>query len=187
MSIESIPYARIKPGEIRLVALQPGEKHDAIECKIDHSILGADGDKNYNALSYMWGSPDAFRVISVDGRSVQVRENLWSALIHLRSKEDVVVLWVDAVCINQADTEERSSQVAQMGRIYQRATQVMIWVGPESPNDANALHYISRIYDDGHIPAYFHYEFRSEDHQRNWFQRYFNMWEEISVFCARPY
>jgi hypothetical protein len=38
-------------------------------------------------------------------------------------------LWADAVCINQKANKEKSSQVAQMNRIYEYANRVLIWLG----------------------------------------------------------
>jgi len=40
-------------------------------------------------------------------------------------------LWVDALCINQHDLQEKSDQVRMMGEIYRRSWNVMVWVGPE--------------------------------------------------------
>ncbi|KAF2015766.1 hypothetical protein BU24DRAFT_422083 [Aaosphaeria arxii CBS 175.79] len=43
-----------------------------------------------------------------------------------------LLVWVDALCINQEDFAERASQVAIMGRIYSQAYKVMIWLGKEN-------------------------------------------------------
>jgi hypothetical protein len=42
------------------------------------------------------------------------------------------MLWVDALCINQADIEERDEQVKKMGSIYSKARQVVIWLGEQT-------------------------------------------------------
>ncbi|TVY50468.1 Heterokaryon incompatibility protein 6,OR allele [Lachnellula cervina] len=42
------------------------------------------------------------------------------------------VLWVDALCINQKDLEERSAQVRQMADIYGKAWRVVVWLGRQS-------------------------------------------------------
>ena len=39
-------------------------------------------------------------------------------------------IWADAICINQNDTEEKSTQVTMMDRIYSAATYVVAWLGP---------------------------------------------------------
>jgi hypothetical protein len=50
-------------------------------------------------------------------------------LRHLRYTEDLRILWVDAICINQQDDDEKSKQVAMMGRIYNEAQKVYAWLG----------------------------------------------------------
>ncbi|KAH7396120.1 heterokaryon incompatibility protein-domain-containing protein, partial [Pyrenochaeta sp. MPI-SDFR-AT-0127] len=48
------------------------------------------------------------------------------------------VLWVDAICINQTDNDERSKQVAIMGEIYNRAIKVFAWLG-EANGQSNCV------------------------------------------------
>ena len=38
-------------------------------------------------------------------------------------------MWADAVCINQNDLDERSSQVSIMSKIYKYAKNCQIWLG----------------------------------------------------------
>ncbi|KAI1121090.1 heterokaryon incompatibility protein-domain-containing protein [Nemania abortiva] len=81
------------------------------------------------ALSYTWGSPEVKEEILINGRKLSVTINLYEALIHLRSLLSPVPLWIDAVCINQDDVEERQREVAKMGRIYRDATAAILWLG----------------------------------------------------------
>lgn len=69
---------------------------------------------------------------------IEVRQNLATALIYLRHKSEARVLWIDALCINQEDMEERSSQVARMADIYRLAHRVVVWLGPESEEDRSS-------------------------------------------------
>jgi hypothetical protein len=80
--IPEFPYRRLNAGllEIRVVTLMPGLKSAPIVCQIDHVVADRTSDdyeKDYNALSYTWGSPDMTRKISLQRIIVQVRENLW--------------------------------------------------------------------------------------------------------------
>ncbi|KAM7182745.1 Heterokaryon incompatibility protein (HET) domain containing protein [Naviculisporaceae sp. PSN 640] len=113
----------------------------------------------YQALSYVWGdnSEANRRTILVDGQQVDVTVNLALALRRLRAhhtkniwqaghSDDLLenkneqtkdyppaqplIIWVDAICINQADPDERASQVSMMGRIYKSCSEVAIWLGP---------------------------------------------------------
>lgn len=117
---------------IRLLNLQPrqGDNDKTIICSLHLTDL--DEDCQYEALPYEWGIPtDNSYFVVVGGRNVQIRENLWHALWHLRDDKEgkVKVLWVDALCIDQKDNEERNHQVKRMARIYTRASLVIAWIG----------------------------------------------------------
>ncbi|KAE9367276.1 HET-domain-containing protein, partial [Stipitochalara longipes BDJ] len=83
----------------------------------------------YEALSYTWGKPEDVKEIELNGYPVKIRENLWSALVNLRDAREERVLWVDAICINQPDVDERNRQVQLMAHIYSRAKEVIVWLG----------------------------------------------------------
>jgi hypothetical protein len=51
-------------------------------------------------------------------------------------------MWIDAVCINQASTEEKSIQVANMGRVFATADRVISWLGPEENNSNIAFPFL---------------------------------------------
>jgi hypothetical protein len=95
------------------------------------------------------------------------------------------VLWIDALCINQANIDERNHQVGQMDRIYKDAEEVVIWVGCKSLNDAKALGYIVEIFNKGQIPTRFfnaHSCVNAGTRNIGWYKQYLHMWEEISMF-----
>ncbi|KAJ4377423.1 hypothetical protein N0V83_000248 [Neocucurbitaria cava] len=75
----------------------------------------------------------------VDGHKFDATTNLYHALRMLRAKE-IRKIWIDAVCINQQDREEKSQQIQRMRSIYARAKRVVVWLGPESPNSNLAMH-----------------------------------------------
>ncbi|KAF1982758.1 hypothetical protein K402DRAFT_295350, partial [Aulographum hederae CBS 113979] len=85
----------------------------------------------YDALSYAWESDKGTTIIQVDGHHLQVTRNLAHALRRLRRPGVARTLWVDAICINQSDNEEKSRQVGMMKNIYESASFVLIWLGPE--------------------------------------------------------
>ena len=82
----------------------------------------------FAALSYCWGELSDKVSITVNGLRFPVTANLHLALRRLRA-ERVERVWVDALCINQQDDEERSHQVRRMGTIFQKANQVAVWLG----------------------------------------------------------
>ncbi|KAL1597182.1 hypothetical protein SLS60_008764 [Paraconiothyrium brasiliense] len=87
----------------------------------------------YDALSYTWGESKRSKWIVVNGKRMTIRENLWHALHSIRRKDVAQVMWVDAICINQADAGEKSSQVPLMSFTYSRARQVLLWLGQHKP------------------------------------------------------
>ena len=87
-------------------------------------------NSRYEALSYTWGaSTEGHTILLNGGVPINVTDNLYQALRRLRYVSKVRTLWVDALCINQADTVERADQVGQMGLIYKAATCVNVWLG----------------------------------------------------------
>ncbi|KAI0530169.1 heterokaryon incompatibility protein-domain-containing protein [Xylaria digitata] len=113
---------------IRLLKLLPGHLADDVQCGLTTHLLSPDIEK-YEALSYVWGSPTVTKPIYVNGDSLQVTVNLHSALRHLRRVNEPRILWVDAVCIDQSDLDERAHQVSLMGDIYRSTERVIVWLG----------------------------------------------------------
>lgn len=84
---------------------------------------------DFVALSYTWGDPAHKADILVNGTAVAVRTNLEAALRTLRHKRPIVegmLVWVDAICINQGDMKERESEVKRMRTIYKSAYDVVV-------------------------------------------------------------
>lgn len=128
--------------EIRLLTLLPGDSDSSlISCTLAHTSLNE--IIKYEALSYVWGNPSATETILVNGVEWQATSNLVAALRQLRSKEPRT-LWVDAICINQANEpaarEERAVQLRRMKEIFSEATSVIAWVGTEGASS-------SRVFD----------------------------------------
>jgi hypothetical protein len=68
------------------------------------------------------------RTIVCDGKGVQITSNLYDALLRLRQSYPSGC-WVDALCINQSDDDEKSIQIQMMGRIYENTQLVPVWFG----------------------------------------------------------
>jgi hypothetical protein len=110
---------------------------------------------DYLALSYVWSHPNKCEdedrhFITVNGFPFKVTPNLYHALEKLRKSYRVrqgFRLWIDAICIDQTNADERGHQVARMRDIYHSAWQVIIWLGPsdqESELAFSALHWLSQ-------------------------------------------
>ncbi|KAL2682505.1 hypothetical protein Neosp_006957 [[Neocosmospora] mangrovei] len=96
----------------------------------------------YLALSYTWGSTHRHGRIFVNGASLDVTESLQVALTHLRRQDGPLILWIDALCIDQTDEVEKTEQVGQMQEIYSKATSVITWLGPATESSDMAMRWI---------------------------------------------
>jgi hypothetical protein len=103
----------------------------------------------YTTLSYTWGrnsdgDASLSRTLLLDNGVICITENLRDCLGRVQPQhgEQPLLLWVDAVCINQNDIAERNSQVAMMADIYRKASALIIWLGEghDSDEDGRAFH-----------------------------------------------
>jgi hypothetical protein len=97
---------------------------------------------SYSAFSYVWGDAQSRRAILVDDRVHLVTKNLFSALIKVELPTSKI--WIDAICINQEDDDEKSWQVQQMREIYEQAEYTAAWLGTQT-EDCDVL--VPRIVD----------------------------------------
>ncbi|KAH6673947.1 heterokaryon incompatibility protein-domain-containing protein [Plectosphaerella plurivora] len=114
---------------LRLVKLHPAtDATDTLKLDVEeHTRASA---PPYEALSYAWGTEDAGGSVSISNQTVAVSETVETALRHLRLESVPRWLWIDQLCINQADDAEKSHQVGQMHLIYAEAIQALAWLGP---------------------------------------------------------
>lgn len=117
----------LRQRQIRILRLLPGNRRDPILCTLEIACLGENPD--YEALSYAWGDPNICLPILVNGRTVNVTTNLEAALRRLRRRCYDRYLWVDALCINQANEREKTHQVNLMADVYSQTSQALIWLG----------------------------------------------------------
>ena len=121
--------------EIRLCILDPGVMDDPLTCALrtvslmEHPV--------YETLSYTWGDPILNKEIVANGSSMKITKNLHTALRYLRNTDGPRVIWADGICIDQWDLDERSSQVGMMGDVYQKGTNLQIWLGEAEEIESN--------------------------------------------------
>lgn len=132
----------------RILELQPGQTGDPIVCKLLVAQIPSSrstlNDISYEALSYVWGPEKPEHEIILDGWPCIVRDNLWHFLRRRRHQSQVSRLWIDALCINQTDLQERSSQVQLMGTIYRAAERTLVWLDAASNYSDIAMDFIQR-------------------------------------------
>lgn len=178
----AVVYSPInEPNDIRLVGLKPGDSTNPIHLTLQHARFSATGQ--YEALSYTWGRPsDGFKRIHLDGEPVQVGINLFEALKSLRSLTGHNrQLWIDSLCINQADDEERSQQVGRMSEIYSHAEEVLIWLGKEWGNSDLAMASMRKISELASDTAPKDRRLIAD------YKRHRAAWAAIGKLCSRDY
>ncbi|KAL8846928.1 MAG: hypothetical protein Q9221_008016 [Calogaya cf. arnoldii] len=129
---------RLRPTQIRVLCIEPGHIDASMVMFLSIANMtfydGVELDETkesitYEALSYSWGSPNQTSSIQCNGHNIPVRMSLYDALIHLRLPDKPRYIWVDALCINQADNEEKSVQVFRMSSVYYKAAKVIAYLG----------------------------------------------------------
>ena len=121
--------------EIRVLELQP-DLCDSSPIRVLLSKAFISDPPKYQALSYLWGDSSEKVPIFVDGKRFNIGKNLFAALKCLRLRDSSLLLWADAVCIDQENVSERNFQVRLMKQVYSSAEQVIIWLG-ESEDDSD--------------------------------------------------
>lgn len=124
-----LPYDPLNQerNEIRLLTILPGKWSSEVCCTL--KTVSMDDNPAYYALSYVWGDPGDTVVICVDGQPFQATRNLWYALRRLRRETHPRIFWIDAICINQDNDEEKSHQVANMGSVFRSCCEAFLFLG----------------------------------------------------------
>ncbi|KAI0814293.1 heterokaryon incompatibility protein-domain-containing protein [Xylaria sp. FL0064] len=119
---------------------------------------GADGDGDdggipeFTAVSYTWDHPatpvSSIAISHSPLSSLPLSSTLHELFAELRARQRKGVpslssLWIDALCIDQSNPVERAAQVAQMGRVFASAGQVMVWLGPSTAETREAFDFVN--------------------------------------------
>ena len=131
-------YSPIKHWQTRILRLAPGTFDRPLEARLEvATLISSEGivlDSigqvvSYDALSYTWGDGAHTESIHCGQQKLSVTSELSSALRHLRHLTTARHLWVDALCINQSDAAEKSTQIQHMMTIFEKAQEVIGWIG----------------------------------------------------------
>ncbi|CAN9174373.1 unnamed protein product [Alternaria sp. RS040] len=138
--------------EIRLLEIISIEP---VVCKL--SIVSLLDKPEFSALSYTWGDVSATESIIVEGRSIAVTTTLTHALktVYFQWTEGCCSdddsghrIWVDAVCINQPDVQEKNSQIPLMYQIYTSAQRTFCWIGLPTPELLGAFDDFTHLFQE---------------------------------------
>ncbi|EQB48481.1 hypothetical protein CGLO_12286 [Colletotrichum gloeosporioides Cg-14] len=127
----------------RLLDILPcSAKDEPINVRLRH--VRHEDKPQYECLSYCWGEMAQNHEVSIVSEndddeqvgSIKIRDSLHGALARLRDTTKPRTIWADALCINQQDMEERSSQVSIMALIYWNSHKLIIWLGTDPDKQA---------------------------------------------------
>lgn len=148
--LNEFPYTALSESQsqVRLIRVLPGDFDSSIRCTLQTFVSKL--CPKYYALSYVWGNPNVTKAIEVahhvdeghDSKHLfggepkhirfhqfHVTTNLEAALRRLRSSTTYRIVWIDSICIDQSNRQERESQVQMMDRIFSSAAKVLVWLG----------------------------------------------------------
>jgi hypothetical protein len=170
-------YSHLSPSSIRLLRLLPsGDNLEHLRCELfEYPLQHSDKSSHpYEALSYVWGSEDKPKSITVNDQNLHITQNLYTVLLRLQDHLCSRVIWIDAICIDQANKKEKEDQIPLIVEIYAKARRVVVWLGEAEDEGDRALEEI-RLIGEG-IPIHLSNAkpFRqgiSKLLQRPWFRR----------------
>ncbi|KAE9378667.1 HET-domain-containing protein, partial [Stipitochalara longipes BDJ] len=175
------------PDSIRLFIIEPGAFDDPIGGILVHATIKFEFP--YLALSYVWGDQTSKVPISVNMQEFLVTKNLEMAIRRVRHPEKLSLYWIDAICINQDDLEERNQQVRIMRDIYSSASQVVVYVGEAGEGAAEAIKLIRLLEEEidstlppPDSPDWDHFQ---DFFRRPWFTRVWVL-QEVAVATEDP-
>ncbi|KAK5744140.1 hypothetical protein LTR17_002170 [Elasticomyces elasticus] len=151
---DTIEYIALIPKkrQIRLVTVELNEENE-VACHL--SVVSLDDNPVYTALSYVWGTEKPTYRIWVDDCPFLIRRNLYDYLRLVAKKQTTRLgMFIDAICINQDDTPERTHQVKLMGSVYRGALEVTAWFGLEEHWTVGLLEKFPAIRDPAVLDAY---------------------------------
>lgn len=184
----------------------PDVPHDAYD-DVNQEQERRHSELDYEALSYCWGPPRARAkalVIKLDDstqgygarlrtRYLPLARNISLAMRDLRYEDRCRVMWIDALCINQADYEERSEQVGLMKDIYPLARRVVVWLGSSFPEDTESLSILRRIGEQIEVGRDFTLLPSPGCEETDWYATDVNLpyeieqWERVQSFLFTPW
>lgn len=162
-------YGPLKKGEYRLLELKASPSENAeIVCEL-HIF---NESTKYEAVSYLRsfdeGVPIAMLTSGKRRSSKTVMPNLHAALKHLRLADRSRFLWVNALCIDHSNVNERSGHVHVLHKIFHRASKVCLWLGETDGSISGDTSTALSFADELLAPKFFEAAAHDVKAVRNW-------------------
>ncbi|KAH7396342.1 heterokaryon incompatibility protein-domain-containing protein [Pyrenochaeta sp. MPI-SDFR-AT-0127] len=130
--------------EIRLLTIHPGSGEGPLSCSLEAFSLSS--LPTFEALSYTWGDNAAQNPIEINRKRFVAFGNAYDGLIELRDPASPRLIWIDAICINQQDLIEKQHQILLMKVVYEKASQVVVWLPRPRGNEDLAMGLLDELH-----------------------------------------
>ena len=134
--------------EFRLLLLHAGKAGDPVQADLRLARLNGLIAPHYETISYCWGDPTITATIYLDKKESSVPASSIAALRCVRLPHRDRIVWIDAVCINQADLDERAQQVSMMADIYCSSNGNLVYLGEEDEYTERVAESIHKVVAD---------------------------------------
>ncbi|KAI1353494.1 putative heterokaryon incompatibility protein [Xylaria sp. FL0043] len=141
-ALKTYQYSALGPGQIRLLKLSSSTPWNPIRCEL--KAVHLDKVPEFETISYTWGSQLGMKSLIVNGRRLRVSERVYDILHDRASYLKTRYIWIDSICINQEDDNEKSSQVQLMKKIYGFSHHTVIWLG-YAPDASDAIGLLAHL------------------------------------------
>jgi len=131
--------------EIRLLTIEPGSGSDMVRCTLKHAFLDTTPPPHYETTSYVCGDPAIKSTIILHGHETQAMATSETVLRRMRLRDRARTVWIDSICIDQNDTDERGHQVGMMYQVYTKTRRNLIWLGPGDDTLAESIEAMETI------------------------------------------
>ena len=147
--LEEFRYAPLdRTRGIRLLKASRQGENKRLTCSFTNVSL--DERPQFIAISYAWGEPTLEHRLNCDGNTeMRITSSVKAILQNFADVKDTPYLWIDAICINQSDKDEKAHQIRLMSHIYSGAKQVDVWLGEPTHDSTVAMELIEKVHSSG--------------------------------------
>lgn len=126
------PYKLLGASSFRLLEVWRTDNDD-IAGHLETFSLNSQDYVSFATVSYAWGEITRNKTIDLDGEPFAVLDSTYPLLEAICDNANLNAyarFWIDSICINSDDEEERASQVQLMGQLYESSYITIVWLGP---------------------------------------------------------
>ncbi|KAH6960031.1 heterokaryon incompatibility protein-domain-containing protein, partial [Ilyonectria sp. MPI-CAGE-AT-0026] len=176
---------------LRVFRINKSSTEPNVRCQL--TTWPEDSAPSYYAISYTWGDPLLRTDILVNGKRMRVRQNCEYVLKQAFWQGGSRYHWVDAICINQDDLEEKAEQVARMATIFSKALRVLACVGKHADGSKSFFRFVRKHAESFSRHAQSHTDQDYIGEGLTWWLLFFRPWKipslskRLQVFLQRGY